>query len=345
MTRRFGVMAFAILMSAAFLSIAWADDKRNKNNVAESDYEYEWKGERRKTRQVVIDLGGGEKLEMVRISKGSFKMGTTAEDAKKLADFFKIKESVFAEELPRHDVTITRDFYLGKTHVTVGQFRRFVAASLYKTEAEEGEGAYGADEQGNWAMHKELNWKNPGFPQTDRHPVVCVSWNDAKKFLDWLQTEYGVAATFPTEAQFEYANRAGTRTRYFTGDDVESLEGYANIGDASLKRKNPKWKSLTAQFDDGCAFTSPVASYKPNPFGLYDMTGNAWNWCRDWYDAKFYLNSRENDPEQDSEQKYRILRGGSWRNDPRYCRAADRGWTGPGIRNGGSGFRVSFRLD
>jgi formylglycine-generating enzyme required for sulfatase activity len=171
-----------------------------RENVVETNYEYFWKGERRKTRQIALDLGGGEKLEMVRISKGSFQMGTATEEVKALADVFEIKEAAFAVESPQHNVTITRDFYLGKTHVTVGQFRRFVAATGYKTEAEEGNGTYGYDEQGNLAMHKEYNLKNPGFPQTDRHPLECVSWNDAKKFLDWLQSEYSVAATFPTEA-------------------------------------------------------------------------------------------------------------------------------------------------
>ena len=316
-----------------------------RKDFVETDHKYVWKDQPRKSKRIAIDIGGEETLELVRIPKGSFQMGTTDADVKVLAKLFKRPESTFYRELPKHRVTITRDFYLGKTHVTVGQFRRFVAATGYKTEAELGEGAWGADERGNWSLHKDYNWMNPGFPQTDRHPVVCVSWNDGKKFMDWLRTEYGVAAAFPTEAEFEYANRGGTTTFYFTGDRIESLNGYANFGDASLKRKNPKWNWPTTQFDDGYAFTSPVASYKPNPFGLYDMTGNAFEWCRDWYDAKFYLNSPEIDPEQDNERKDRVLRGGSWRSYAVEGRAADRYWNGPSVADDNRGFRVCVRLD
>jgi formylglycine-generating enzyme required for sulfatase activity/serine/threonine protein kinase len=318
---------------------------RNRKKVVETDYEYTWRGERRKTRQLIIDLGGNEHLELVRISNGSFQMGTTVRDVKSLARFFSLNVDEYIDESPRHTVTITREFYLSKTHVSVGQFRRFVMATGYKTKAEEGAGAYGADDQGNWSKHKECTWQNPGFLQTDRYPVVCVNWNDAKNFLDWLRSEYGVAAFLPTEAQYEYANRAGTGTRYFTGDDVESLRGYANLADASLKRTKPNWLRPTIQLDDGYAFTSPVASYKPNPFGLYDMTGNAWVWCQDWYDASFYSNSPDGDPVQNTGQRIRVLRGGSWNDKPERCRSAVRGSHQPEESTTDHGIRISVSSD
>jgi formylglycine-generating enzyme required for sulfatase activity len=297
--------------------------------VREGDYAYDWKGQTRRSRLLKLDLGGGEELELVRIPKGTFQMGSPVSD----------KDAIGAEK-PQHEAELTQDFYLGKTEVTVGQFKRFVTVSGYRTEAEEGGGAYGWDEEkGEDRKDKAFNWRNPGFEQNDRHPVVCVSYRDAERFCAWVEEQTGVKVGLPTEAQFEYACRGGTSTRFFTGDDPESLKGYANIADAAAKRKFAHW-TRTAAFDDGAVFTAPVASYKPNPFGLYDITGNAYEWCADWYSEKTYTANKRTDPTGPAEGSFRVVRGGCWSAGAVYGRAAPRGWNEPDDRRFDMGFRV-----
>src|SRR5208337_2281050 len=125
-------------------------------------------------------------------------------------------------------------FYLGKYEVTVGQFRRFVEANSYRTEAErDGKGGYGWDmKSGNFGQDARQNWRSPGFSQTEEHPVVNVSWNDAVAFCEWLRREDRQTYRLPTQAEWEYACRAGTTTRYWTGDDPESLAEAANVPNA-----------------------------------------------------------------------------------------------------------------
>ena len=138
----------------------------------------------------------------------------------------------------------------------------------------------------SFGFHANYSWRNVGFAQTDLHPVVCVSWNDAVAFCDWLSRKEGKTYRLPTEAEWEYACRAGTTTRYWCGDDPEGLARAANVPDASAKSLFPAWKTIGAS--DGCVFTAPVGSYRPNPFGLYDMHGNAWQWCSDWAYSRYY---------------------------------------------------------
>ena len=121
-------------------------------------------------------------------------------------------------------------------------------------------------------------WRNSGFEQTDGHPVVNVSWNDAQAFCDWLSRKESKKYCLPTEAQWEYACRGRTQTRFYFGDDEEDLAKYGNVADASARKKFPDW-SWTIKADDGYVFTAPVGHYQPNGFGLYDMHGNVWQWC------------------------------------------------------------------
>jgi formylglycine-generating enzyme required for sulfatase activity len=148
----------------------------------------------------------------------------------------------------------------------------------------------------------------------------------------------------PTEAEWEYACRGGTTTRYFTGDGVESLEKSANIADASLMENNP-FADWAVAWDDNYAFTSPVGKFRPNPFGLYDMMGNAWEWCSDYYDTKYYINSAKEDPENLTKSSARVLRGGSFDAGSGDCRAAFRAKDAPADRHYSVGFRVRVRLD
>jgi len=129
------------------------------------------------------------------------------------------------DEKPAHKVTISKPFYLGRCEVTVEQFRRFVEATGYTTDAEKGtgfRGAFGWDRATmDFKMNEEFSWQNTGFAQADSHPVVNVSWNDAMEFCNWLSRQEGKTFRLPTEAEWEYACRAGTTTRYFHGNNAE----------------------------------------------------------------------------------------------------------------------------
>ena len=182
-------------------------------------------------KQIAVDLGGNVKLKMVLIPAGEFKMGS-GESAQNTAAFFNKTESLdylkaesFENEHPWHRVRITKPFYLGSFHVTRGQFRQFVEDSGYKTDAEKGErpGAWGWNSEKHlFEFGKDYSWRNPGFQQTDEHPVEDISWNDATAFCRWLSRKEGKTYRLPTEAEWEYACRAGTTTRYSRGNNSES---------------------------------------------------------------------------------------------------------------------------
>jgi formylglycine-generating enzyme required for sulfatase activity len=279
-----------------------------------------------------VDLGGGVTMEFVRIAAGKFRMGSPKGEKDRSDD----------EE--QHEVEITRDFYLGKYAVTRDQFQAFVRDAGYKTEAEAGDGGYGWNQaKKTWEQSKEYYWRNPGFAQKDEHPVVEVSWNDAVKFCAWLGRKMGREVRLPTEAEWEYACRAGSSTRYFFGDDEEDLARYANVADASFR--NATGKSWGIKADDRYAFTAPVGRFQPNAWGLYDMHGNVWQWCQDRYDKDYYKNSPKRDPQGPEVGDRRVVRGGSWDGAPRFCRAAARYFAGPAIRRSFTGLRVCFRLD
>jgi sulfatase modifying factor 1 len=242
----------------------------------------------------------------------------------------------------KHLVRITKPFYLGTTEVTVGQFRRFVESAGYKTEAEsDGKGGYGWDEQGAaFKQDPKYTWRSPGFAQTDDHPVVNVSWNDAVAFCDWLSKQEGQTYRLPTEAEWEYSCRAGQATRYWSGNDPETLATVGNVADGTAKEKYPNWISaITAK--DGYIFTAPVGHFRPNEFGLFDMHGNVSEWCIDWYDSDYYSKAPTADPLNSSEAAGRVIRGGGWRGIPRFCRSAVRSRDAPEFRHYFLGFRVA----
>jgi len=288
-------------------------------------------------------------MKLVLIPAGEFVMGS-GESAKDTAAFFNktygedlVQADWFKDEHPQHRVRITKPFYLGTYHVTRGQFRQFVADSGYKTDAEKGDtkGAFGWDpDKKDFGFNEKYSWRNAGFEQTDEHPVVNVSWNDAVAFCKWLSGKQGKTYRLPTEAEWEYACRAGTTTRYSSGDDPETLAKVGNVADATAKAKFPDWK-YTIKASDGYVFTSPVGSFKPNAFGLYDMHGNAWQWCADWYGAEYYAKSPADDPTGPDTGDGRVFRGGSWLNWPYYIRSAGRGRDSPDGRFNDTGFRVA----
>jgi sulfatase modifying factor 1 len=268
-------------------------------------------------------------MDLVLIKAGKFIMGSPDSDT-----------NAYPSEKPRHEVTISQPFYLDKYEVTVGQFEAFVQDSGYQTDAEKDrKGGWGFNEKtGEFAQKPEYTWKNPGFRQGTNHPVVNVSWNDATAFCKWLSKKEGRTFQLPAEAQWEYACRGKSTKLRVSGDDVADLEGFANLGDVSLKRKLPGWPLKTAAFDDGYVFTAPVGQFKPNDFGLYDMLGNAWEWCLDG--RRTYEDKPITDPVGPKDDGLRVMRGGSWAYEPHLCRAGDRLRREPATRAYDLGFRV-----
>ena len=284
-------------------------------------------------------------MKLILIPQGEFEMGSSLSKPELLRKFAKwgAKEENFDGEHPMHRVQHSRPFYLGQYEVTVGQFRKFANDSGYQTEAEsDGQGGLGWDEsKSEFKQDPKYSWKNTGFPQTDDHPVVNVSWNDAKKFCEWLSRKDGQQYSLPTEAQWEYACKGGTKTLWSNGNDPERLAAIGNVGDGTLKAKFPNFNTIDAK--DGYVFTAPVGKFAANPFGLHDMHGNVFEWCEDVYDEALYAQRSgvTVDPKQSSGSQYRVLRGGSWYDAPHLTRSANRYRNSPDFRIINIGFRIS----
>lgn len=251
-------------------------------------------------------------MKMRLVSAGSFLMGSPDSDGLAAAD-----------EKPRHEVRLTRSFYLGVCEVTVGQFAAFVRDTGHRTTAEaDPRGGYGFDGRlKRFVQSASYTWRSPSFSQESDHPVVNVSWDDAVAFCGWLAKREGKPYRLPTEAEWEHACRAGQRSRYATGEDDDGLEGYANVGEQSL-RAVYSTATEAAYWNDGYAFTAPTGSSRPNAWGLYDLHGNVREWCADG--GRVYGRGRITDPVGPNKTAERAARGGSWRNQPRLCRSAAR---------------------
>jgi formylglycine-generating enzyme required for sulfatase activity len=219
----------------------------------------------------------------------------------------------------QHKVTLTKAFYLGIHAVTRGQFSAFVNETNYQTEAEkDGKGGQGVDSAAKWGSSRkpENSWRTFGMAQTDSHPVVNVTWNDAIAFCDWLSTKEGKRYRLPTEAEWEYGCRAGI------ADWSSDLGG---IGDYAWWEYNSNGQ------------THPVGEKKPNGWGLYDMLGNVCEWCSDWYGK--YLDGAVTDPIGAMEGSDRVVRGGSW------ARRQIGGWSERDARDPKpSSYDVGFRV-
>jgi formylglycine-generating enzyme required for sulfatase activity len=269
-------------------------------------------------------------MKLVLIPAGEFLMGWPDSDV--LADI---------KAKPQHCVRITRPFYLGATEVTRGQFRRFVDEAGYRTEAErDGKGGWNWNEEKKWfGQNPRYTWQNAGFEQTDEHPVVNVSWNDAVAFAAWLSRKEGVTYRLPTEAEWEYACRAGTATQYSSGDDPEGLAAVGNIADGTAKARYPDWPTIAAR--DGFVYTAPIGRYHPNAWGLYDMHGNVSEWCADGFADDYYQRSPLDDPQGAEGAPDRVYRGGGWYGWPRLHGSALRYGSEPEYRRSDLGFRLA----
>jgi formylglycine-generating enzyme required for sulfatase activity len=224
---------------------------------------------------------------------------------------------------------------VGRLHVTVDQFAAFVKETGYAMSSTCYKWATGG---GNGS------WRGPGFKQEGSHPVLCVSWGDAKAYAEWLADKMHKPYRLLTEAEFEYAARGqtapGAYPRFWFGNDDGDLCRYGNGADQAARNSIAAAKDWTvAPCNDGYAYTSPAGHYKPNAFGLYDMAGNAWQWTQDCYHDSYSGAPADGSAGTTGDCKDgRVVRGGSWDVDPRYLRAAQR------IRYTGGDYRVGFRL-
>ena len=236
---------------------------------------------------IVVDLPGlpegAKPLEIVLIPAGTFMMGSPDDEKNR-----------YDNEGPQHEVTISKDFYIGKYEVTQAQWQAVMGS-------------------------------NPSFFSGTNNPVEQVSWNDCHELIDKLNAMGLVSGTFrlPTEAEWEYACRAEATTRFYWGDDPN----YSEVGNYAWHPGNSGSK------------THEVGQKLPNEWGLYDMSGNVWEWCSDWWQDG-YDRGPQVDPTGQESGSSRVLRGGCWYYDARYCRSASRLWGGPTSPNYFFGFRV-----
>lgn len=246
--------------------------------------------------------------EMVIVPPGSFMMGSPMDEYGR-SDY----------EGPQHEVSIT-DYRLavGRYAVTCEQFAYFCDVTNY--DVPDRAHTY---ENGEWKERENRSFRNPGFEQSPRHPVVCVSWYDAQYYLSWLTEVTGFKYTLLSEAEWEYVCRAGTKTRYSSGEDISHND--ANYG----------------YHING---TVPVDSYAPNPWGLYNLHGNVREWCDDsWHDSyeDAPRDGRSRDDDDPSGDLSRVVRGGSWNNRAEFLRSAHRSQFVPRDRSVSIGFRVA----
>lgn len=246
--------------------------------------------------------------KLVLISAGQFEMGAIKED-RDATDI----------ERPAFNARVSRDFFLGIHEVTFIQFRRFVSATGHKTDGEKSAtGCFGYDKATRrFVSATRYSWRDSGFPHTDEHPVANVSWNDAVAYCRWLSDrDEQYVFRLPTEAEWEYAYRADTHTVYAFGKAPRSLVLKENIGDKSLSplldpagSTEKRLIDRHADWNDRFPFTSPVGSFKPNAWGLYDMGGNVNEWCEDYFDRDQYVRGSSQPPATGTT---RVFRGGSF---------------------------------
>jgi sulfatase modifying factor 1 len=256
-------------------------------------------------------------INMVPVKGGTYYMGCNSRE----------DSHCRSDEQPLHKVTLG-NFYLSKYCVTITQFELFINETGYRTDADK-EGNSCVPGEGTWVEKSNVNWRadqdGNRYPDDVKEltPVCHVSWNDATVYCRWLSAKTGKHYRLPTEAEWEYAARGGSMSKgypYSGGNDLESVGWYSENSNGKMH---------------------PVAKKLPNELGLFDMTGNAWNWCSDWYGKDYYKISPENAPAGPDTGEVRVLRGGSW-----YCGAVTSRITVriagmPDDNGGGSTFRVA----
>ena len=299
----------------------------------------------------LIDDNVGPK--MVLIPQGEFLMGSPRTETGRYED-----------EGPQFKVTFDKPFYMAETPITVAQFRTFILNSGYQTVAEKEQWSeWRNPDTGQWEGKTGLDWRHNQRGETngDDFPVVHVSWHDARAYAEWLSTVTKKTYRLPSEAEMEYANRAGTVTAYWWGDGappqkVANLKGEHDIPENDLTwYPTPEERQyayaqgytpfLFEGYGDGYWGLSPVASFKANPFGLYDTAGNVWEWTEDCWNGSHHGAPSDGSARLEGTCDYRVVRGGSYYCFPRHVRSANRWRQAQHNRTMYLGFRVVRELD
>ena len=283
-----------------------------------------------------VDLPG-QTPSMVVIPTGSFSMG--APDG---------EEGHAGAETPQHQVTIGKGFALSRAEITIGQFREFVRASGYQPDSVKLGGASVYDERsGALRDDPDATWQSDyaGRPASDeRLPVVNISWNDAKAYVDWLGQRTGKHYRLPSEAEFEYALRGGTTTKYWWGNGAPTrkVENLTGAGDRSQSGR--RWSNAFEKYRDGYWGPAPVMSFEANPYGLFDIDGNVSEWVMDCWHDSYVRAPADGSAWINPGCSSRVVRGGSWGSSPDQVRSAYRQGADGGLRSGRVGFRVLREL-
>jgi formylglycine-generating enzyme len=273
--------------------------------------------------------------QMVVVPPGEFAMGSPPTEIGR-----------FDSESPQHRVAIGYALAVGRYDITRGEYAAFVQATGYRPKEA---GCFTVNASGTAvALDAQASWRQPGFGQSARDPVVCINFDDAGAYVAWLSQKTAHAYRLLSEAEYEYAERAGTTSAYWWGDGAASTCSYANGADLDAKA-SLAWtmrfpRRTVISCHDGYVFTSPVGSFKPNAFGLYDMTGDVWSWLGDCWNDSYAGAPTDGSANLVGDCARRALRGGSWTYDSRILRSANRDTVTTSARLIDVGFRIARTL-
>jgi formylglycine-generating enzyme required for sulfatase activity len=238
-------------------------------------------------------------------------------------------------EQPEHLVALPRPFGIGVYEITVGEFREFVYATSRKS-------AECAAYDGTWQARSDLSWNNPGYPQTATHPVTCVSWRDAHDYARWLSQKTHQRYRLASEAEWEYAARAGSGDARPWGTHAQAACASANVADAAAAQRYPGWKVQPC--NDGYVYSAPVGSFEPNSFGLYDMLGNVFEWVQDCWHTDYRQAPANGSAWLNGDCTQHVLRGGSWFTAPALVSVSARNRFEESYRSNSIGFRLAREI-
>ncbi len=294
------------------------------------------KGENENTVSVLAGASEMLRERFVHILAGEFTMGSP--DGEVGREEVRANRGFDYSET-QHRVKLS-DFYISKYAVTVAEFRKFVEAAGYHTDAEKAGSSFLRNGK-TWEEKAGVNWRygvsgSVRSATEDNHPVLHVSWNDAVAYCEWMTKQTGKTCRLPTEAEREYACRAGTTTPFNMGKNLKTDQANYNGQSSYANNSKGQYRSNTV----------PVDSFVPNAWGLYNMHGNVWEWCRDWFGGRYYDDCKAKgvveNPAGPEIGSRRVLRGGSWSNRAESCRSASRNGNTPDSRSDFFGFRLVF---
>ncbi|MFZ1109606.1 MAG: SUMF1/EgtB/PvdO family nonheme iron enzyme [Rhodomicrobium sp.] len=268
--------------------------------------------------------------EMVAVPAGAFMMGTAPAEIDALCKEYSASAEYIKREGPQHRISIASPFAVGRFPVTRGEFSAFVKDKGHDMSG----GAYGWTGS-EWKKDPKKSWQDPGFSQDGSHPAVCVNWDDAKAYAKWLSDKTGKDYRLLSEAEWEYACRAGTSTPFWWGKSISTEQANYDGNYTFGGGKKGEYRQRTV----------PVRTFQPNPWGLYQVHGNVWEWCEDCWNERYDGAPADGSAWTTGDCSSRVLRGGSWIDNPAVLRAARRSRDYTSNRRYNAGFRVARTLN